>query len=160
MLERIASQGVTPVLVLPLEASISEESLPWGLFQRVLLMGTALGVKGVGLDSTVPKRIRALIELRATVGVNFEIFVDGGIRLETAPLLAAAGADGIVPGSLVFKAPDPISVLTWLHSLPDSMICSGDVPIAEGKVIAAPISFVDHGAKIALPREKAGRDLK
>jgi len=59
MLARIQSSGVMPVLVLPLEVAIEEESLPWGLFQRVLLMGTAIGIKGVGLDRNVPNRIRA-----------------------------------------------------------------------------------------------------
>jgi ribulose-phosphate 3-epimerase len=47
----------------------------------------------------------------------FEIFVDGGIRRHTVPKLAAAGADGIVPGSLVFGAPDPIEAVSWIHAL-------------------------------------------
>jgi ribulose-phosphate 3-epimerase len=49
--------------------------------------------------------------------LEFEIFVDGGIRSTTAPILADAGADGIVPGSLVFGAPDPIAIVRWIHSL-------------------------------------------
>ena len=87
-------------------------------------MGTAIGVKGVGLDGNVPARIRMLIALRERLGVNFEIFVDGGIRSETVPLLATAGADGIVPGSLVFKAADPVGALNWIHSL-SNIIHSG-----------------------------------
>ena len=35
-----------------------------------------------------------------------EVFVDGGIREHTIGALAAAGADGVVPGSLVFGRPD------------------------------------------------------
>jgi len=116
-LRRIEASGAMPVLVLPLQAAIDEGSLPWGLFRRVLLMGTEIGIKGVGLDPRIPGRIRALLELRAKLGADFEIFVDGGIRRETVPLLAAAGADGIVPGSLVLKAPDPVSALAWIHSL-------------------------------------------
>jgi ribulose-phosphate 3-epimerase len=119
VLRRIEGQGAMPVLVVPLDVAINKRSLPWGLFQRVLLMGTEIGIKGVGLDPAVPGRIRALAELGAAFGLNFEIFVDGGIRPATAPLLAAAGADGIVPGSLVFKAPDPIAAVQWVHSLPE-----------------------------------------
>ena len=116
-LQRIEALGATPVLVLPLQAAIDEGSLPWGLFRRVLLMGTEIGIKGVGLDPSIPGRIRALLELGAKLGTGFEIFVDGGIRRETVPLLAAAGADGVVPGSLVLRAPDPVAALAWIHSL-------------------------------------------
>ena len=41
---------------------------------------------------------------------------DGGIRRETVPLLHAAGADFIVPGSLMFKE-DPAAMRQWLASL-------------------------------------------
>ena len=133
VLERIKGLGVMPVLVLPLDVAIEEASLPWGLFQRVLLMGTAIGIKGVGLDHNVPARIQMLTALRAKLGVNFEIFVDGGIRSETVPLLAAAGADGIVPGSLVFKAPNPVAAVNWIHSLGGTVNlganCGGDAAI-------------------------------
>jgi ribulose-phosphate 3-epimerase len=87
-----------------------------GVFS-VLLMGTEIGIKGVGLDPRIDGRIRTLVEFRAKLGVDFEIFVDGGIRSETVPLLAGAGADGVVPGSLVLKAPDPVEALAWIHSL-------------------------------------------
>ena len=45
-----------------------------------------------------------------------EIEADGGIRRETVPLLKAAGADYIVPGSLMFKE-DPPQMRQWLASL-------------------------------------------
>ena len=57
-LQLIEALGATPVLVLPLEAAIGEGSLPWGVFRRVLLMGTEIGIKGMGLDPRVPGRIR------------------------------------------------------------------------------------------------------
>jgi ribulose-phosphate 3-epimerase len=41
---------------------------------------------------------------------------DGGIRRETVPLLAAAGADWIVPGSLMFRE-DPKAMRQWLATL-------------------------------------------
>ena len=42
---------------------------------------------------------------------------DGGIRRETVPLMAAAGADFIVPGSLMFKE-TPSEMRKWLAALP------------------------------------------
>jgi pentose-5-phosphate-3-epimerase len=91
-------------------------------------MGTPIGIKGVSLDPRIPDRIRALTGFRAALGLNFEIFVDGGIRPTTAPILAAAGADGIVPGSLVFKARDPLATIRWIHQG-----CRGVVPIEESE---------------------------
>jgi ribulose-phosphate 3-epimerase len=116
-LRHIESLGAMPVLAVPLKVAIDEGSLPWGFFRRVLLMGTEIGIKGVGLDPRVCGRIRALVELREKLGTDFEIFVDGGIRSETVPLLAGVGADGVVPGSLVMKAADPAAALAWIHSL-------------------------------------------
>jgi len=145
VLRHIENLGAMPVLVVPLDMAIEERSIPWGFFQRVLLMGTEIGIKGVDLDARIPERIRTLGGFRTTLCLNFEIFVDGGIRSTTAPLLAAAGADGIVPGSLVFKARDPLAAVDWIHSLGDTIGCSGDVPIAgRRKVAAAHASFVDR----------------
>ena len=43
------------------------------------------------------------------------IEVDGGINLNTAPLCVANGADVLVAGSAVFKAPDPAEIIKQLH---------------------------------------------
>lgn len=68
----------------------------------VTVMGTYMGVKGAKMDPGVPEKIAHLrreIDRRELVT---EIEADGGIRYETVPLLHAAGADLIVPGSLIF----------------------------------------------------------
>ncbi len=49
-------------------------------------------------------------------GYRTEIEADGGIRRETVPLLAAAGVDWIVPGSLMFKE-EPAEMRRWLATL-------------------------------------------
>jgi len=41
--------------------------------------------------------------------------VDGGINLETAPLIAAAGADTLVAGSAIYGRPDPASAVAELR---------------------------------------------
>ena len=51
-----------------------------------------------------------------SAGYQTEIEADGGIRRETVPLLAAAGADWIVPGSLMFKE-EPAEMRRWLKTL-------------------------------------------
>jgi ribulose-phosphate 3-epimerase len=85
---------------------------------RFLLMGTAIGIKGVSQDPATPVRV---VELRAravAAGADRPIFVDGGIRPTTIHALAAAGADGVIPGSLVYGAADPVGAIGHLHSLP------------------------------------------
>jgi ribulose-phosphate 3-epimerase len=83
---------------------------------RVLVMGTRLGVKGVDLLEQTPARVRAVAAACRRAARPPEVVVDGGIRRHTVPLLAAAGADGIVPGSLVFGEPDPVAALAWIHA--------------------------------------------
>jgi ribulose-phosphate 3-epimerase len=51
------------------------------------------------------------------------VIIDGGIRKESVPLLAEAGADGVIPGSLVLGSPDPVSVLAWIHQI-DSTVAA------------------------------------
>jgi ribulose-phosphate 3-epimerase len=88
----------------------------WNDLDLLCIVGTAMGIKGASMDATVPAKIkqaREIIKLRA---FKTEIEADGGIRRETVPALHAAGADYIVPGSLMFKD-DPASMRKWLASL-------------------------------------------
>ncbi len=84
---------------------------------RILLLGTEIGVKGMDQDPATPGRVAELAAARAAAERHFDIVVDGGIRTHTVPALAAAGADGIVPGSLVF-GPDPRRALREIAALP------------------------------------------
>ncbi len=42
--------------------------------------------------------------------------VDGGINLETSPLVAAAGADTLVAGNAVFRAADPVQMMAAIRA--------------------------------------------
>ena len=83
---------------------------------RLLLMGTVIGVKGYDQDPLTAGRVGELIAARPG-GSAPDVVVDGGIRKHTVPGLAAAGADGVVPGSLVFGAPDPRQAVAEIHAL-------------------------------------------
>jgi ribulose-phosphate 3-epimerase len=88
----------------------------WKELDIVTIVGTAMGIKGAGMDSSVPPKIRQLREIITCKNLKIEIEADGGIRRETVPLLYAAGADFIVPGSLMFKE-DPPAMRKWLATL-------------------------------------------
>jgi ribulose-phosphate 3-epimerase len=64
---------------------------------------------GFGGQAFIPSSVEKVRQLRALcAGRPIDIEVDGGITPETAPLVAAAGANALVAGSAVFKggAPD------------------------------------------------------
>jgi len=88
----------------------------WEDLDILTIVGTAMGIKGASMDSTVPGKIRQARETIKSRGLKTVIEADGGIRRETVPLLHAAGADFIVPGSLMFRE-DPKAMRQWLGAL-------------------------------------------
>jgi len=97
--------GTPPAMVRPFRDKVD----------TVVLMGTAMGVKGCGLDENACGRVSEVKGLLA--GTDVRVVADGGIRENTAPLLRAAGVDGIVPGSLICGSADAAATWQWLKSL-------------------------------------------
>lgn len=83
----------------------------------VLLMSVNPGFGGQKFITGTLQKVRRLRELIARTGSHAEIEVDGGVNSQTAPLLAEAGADILVAGSYVFKAPDPTAAIKGLGEL-------------------------------------------
>lgn len=88
----------------------------WNDLDIVTIIGTEVGIKGASMDPSVPGKILRTREIITNRGLTAEIEADGGIRRETVPLIYAAGADYIVPGSLMFGG-DPKEMRQWLASL-------------------------------------------
>jgi len=88
----------------------------WGDLDIVTVVGTAMGIKGASMDPGVPDKIRRAREIVTTRKLQVDIEADGGIRRETVPRLKSAGADWIVPGSLMFGE-EPAAMRRWLASL-------------------------------------------
>src|SRR5207253_2080875 len=88
----------------------------WENLDVVTIVGTAMGIKGASMDQSVPFKINQARKIIRGRGLNVEIEADGGIRRETVPRIHAAGADYLVPGSLMFKE-DPATMRKWLASL-------------------------------------------
>lgn len=79
----------------------------------LVLIGTPLGSKGTVMDPAAPARITAA---RLVLdGREMPVLADGGIRKDTVPQLAAAGATGVVPGSLLWGSPDPGVTAAWIR---------------------------------------------
>ena len=73
----------------------------------IVMMTVNPGFGGQAFLHEVVPKIRSLYELKEAKGYAFEIEVDGGVGIETAPVTAWAGADILVAGASIFKTPDP-----------------------------------------------------
>lgn len=89
----------------------------WKDLDVLTVVGTAMGIKGASMDASVPGKIKRAREIISQRGLRTVVEADGGIRRETVPLMAAAGVNYIVPGSLMFKE-DPATMRRWLAGLP------------------------------------------
>lgn len=83
----------------------------------VLLMSVNPGFGGQAFIENTVAKIGRLKKLIAASGSKAIIEVDGGVNSETAPRLAAAGADALVSGSAVFNALDPLRAIADLVKL-------------------------------------------
>jgi ribulose-phosphate 3-epimerase len=110
-LEQVRRRGLRAGLALRLETPVEAARAFAGRIDSLLLLGTPAGVKGCGLDPQACPRLR---EARA---LGVELVADGGIRAVTVPLLREAGANWVVPGSLVFAAADPSAEVQKLRRL-------------------------------------------
>jgi len=118
ILAAIRGDGAVPSLAVEVPEPVPDASAPeWLGIGRVLLMGTEIGIKGMDVDPHVYDRIRQAVAVRETVPHRPTVVVDGGIRHYTVPHLAAVGADGVIPGSLVYAVDDPVASIAWLHGL-------------------------------------------
>ena len=72
----------------------------------VLVMSVNPGFGGQKFIPVALEKIRELAEIREEEGYDFLIEVDGGVDLENAAEIAAAGCDILVAGSQVFGADD------------------------------------------------------
>jgi len=88
----------------------------WKNLDVLTIVGTAMGIKGASMDPSVPGKTKRAREIVLERGLKTELEADGGIRRETVPLLRSAGADFIVPGSLMFGG-DPAQMRQWLANL-------------------------------------------
>jgi ribulose-phosphate 3-epimerase len=118
-LDLIDELGLAAGMVLKLETPVARVARYLSRLRFVTLLGTAIGVKGQGLDARACERLGAAKSLisAARAGHRIVLAADGGIRENTAPLLRRAGAESVVLGSLVFGEKDLAGRIQWLHAL-------------------------------------------
>ncbi|MBU0974108.1 hypothetical protein KKD03_00195 [Patescibacteria group bacterium] len=95
--------GLSLNLHTPVE-SINEES--WEFLDVIQIMGIKAGFQGQEFNTAV---LNLVSELRSEIedrGLDIEIIVDGGVKLDNVTEIKDHGADGVTPGSALWKAED------------------------------------------------------
>jgi ribulose-phosphate 3-epimerase len=80
----------------------------------VCLMSVNPGFGGQKFIEHTYSKIMQLRHMAEAIGTDVLIEIDGGVNLENAPKLLAAGADVLVAGNTVFKSPSPKETISAL----------------------------------------------
>jgi ribulose-phosphate 3-epimerase len=75
---------------------------------------------GFGGQQFIPQTLQRIAELKAMIvekNTNTLIQIDGGVTLQNAPQILAAGADVLVAGNTVFKSENPTQTIAALKAL-------------------------------------------
>jgi ribulose-phosphate 3-epimerase len=75
---------------------------------------------GFGGQQFIPHTLEKIRQLRQMIDarkLNVLIEIDGGVTIENAPSIIAAGADVLVAGNTVFASPDPKKTIAKLKAL-------------------------------------------
>jgi ribulose-phosphate 3-epimerase len=89
----------------------------------LLVMSVVPGFGGQSFRPEALEKIEVANRVRAERGLTFAIEVDGGVSAANAGELAGLGADVLVAGSAVFRAPDPAAAVTAIRDA--SMVREG-----------------------------------
>ena len=118
-LARIDHHNISAGMVLKVSTPVTTAKPFLNHLGFLTLLGTAIGIKGQGLDPTACDRLREAKAMIASEKLTQRIILaaDGGIREHTVPDLRMAGAETVVLGSLAFGAPDLKARIAWLKAL-------------------------------------------
>ena len=83
----------------------------------VCIMSVNPGFGGQKFVYNTLKKVRDLKEEITTRNLHTKIEIDGGVGLQNAEVLLQAGADVLVAGSAVFKAPNPKDMISRLKKV-------------------------------------------
>jgi ribulose-phosphate 3-epimerase len=113
---QIRELGAKPCVVLNPATPI--EAIEWVLedVAQVLVMSVNPGFGGQKFIPSALRKIRALRQLIDERGLDVEIEVDGGVKVDNVAEVCAAGADVIVSGSGVFGTKDYAATIAAMRA--------------------------------------------
>ena len=116
-IQQIKSLGMKAGVALNPHTPVAELSDILHDIDLVCLMSVNPGFGGQKFIPYTLEKIKQLRKMIAEKGLKVQIEIDGGVTLENAPSIIAAGADVLVAGNTVFKSADPIATIAQLKLL-------------------------------------------
>jgi ribulose-phosphate 3-epimerase len=105
-IERIKARMVEVSICVNLDVAL-EDILPYiKMVDEILLLGVHPGFGGQTMDKNMGERISQLKKMIDQEKPGVPIAIDGGVSLQTAPILISAGATRLISGSALFGAAD------------------------------------------------------
>lgn len=114
-LRRIRAAGKKAGLAINPHTPIGSIDPYLGQFDILLVMTVEPGFGGQPFMEDMLPKIRDAAETGKRAGLDFRITVDGGINIETGRKCRDAGADVLVAGTSVFRAPDRRAAIAALR---------------------------------------------
>lgn len=113
-IQAIKSSGMQAGVALNPHTPISVLSDILPELDLVLIMSVNPGFGGQKFIEHTFEKVKQLRDAIDKKGLKTIIEIDGGVNLENAPILMAAGANALVAGSTVFKSENPASTIAAL----------------------------------------------
>lgn len=105
-LETIRGLGVKAGLAINPDHKTDEIEAHLGAIDMLLVMSVFPGFGGQSFMESSLENVRRAVDIREERGLDFAVQIDGGINPGTAGLARQAGAEILVAGTAVFRAPD------------------------------------------------------
>ena len=83
----------------------------------VLMMTVNPGFGGQQFIPHSMEKIKLVKKMIDEKGLQVHISIDGGVTLQNASSIIAAGADVLVAGSTIFKSTDPVAIIHQLRQI-------------------------------------------
>jgi ribulose-phosphate 3-epimerase len=113
-INQIKSLGIKPGVSINPHTQVSELNDILHEIHHVCMMSVDPGYGGQKFIPHTMDKIKQLRKMIDERGLKVLIEIDGGVTLENAPSIMAAGADVLVAGSTVFRSQDPAGVIKKL----------------------------------------------
>jgi len=125
LLERVRSLGMRAGVVIdgPSPFELVEPYLD-DRIDLLLVMTIKAGFGGQAFQPEQLSKVERAARIREQRGASFHIEVDGGVKVDTAPLVARAGADVLVSGTGIFHQPDPAAAAQAIREAAERALAS------------------------------------
>jgi len=116
-IQQIKSLGMKAGVAINPHTPVSELSDVLADIDLVCMMSVNPGFGGQKFIPYTLEKIKQLRKMIDERGLNVLIEIDGGVTLENAPSIIAAGADVLVAGNTVFKSGNPKATISQLKRI-------------------------------------------